>query len=303
MMLWVNMVMILLFVIGGCAPAKQQEKTMETNTGILILAHGAGEKWNKHIFEAVADIKGNFKKAIAFGMGNAETIQQSIDVLEKAGVHKIIVVPLFLSANSEMYRHIEYVLGVRNEPDALFLLAMQVLMLRSGHDNHSADFNILKKVKFKVPYLVAKPINYSPLIARILEDRLSKIDLSYSASVFILAHGPISEEDDKEWGSDLKKYTRRLSIIFGNAKFFGMTFRDDAPLFIKDSAIQKIREAIKLETGKGRKVIIVPFLLAPGGREEEIKKIFDKCGCKIIDGALLPHPNISIWIEKQIKLR
>lgn len=298
---WIKTLMILLIIVSGCAPYRQQAK--EANTGILILAHGADEKWNQYIKDAVAGVRGNFKKEIAFGMGDAKTIQRSIDKLEGAGVKNIIVIPLFLSSHSEMYRQVEYVLGLREEPDILFWILMNSSGEHTGHGKHSAGFEMLEKVKFKIPYRVANPINYSPLIAGILEERLSRSDFSRQTSVFILAHGPISEEDNKEWARDLGKYERWLSARFGNAEFFGMTFRDDAPAFIKEVAVKNIRETAMLEINKGRKIIAIPFLLAPGGREMEIQKILEGYDCEIIAGTLLPHQNISVWIESQSRPR
>lgn len=297
MRLFAKSLIVLLIIASGCAPYRQQAK--ETDTGILILAHGADEKWNKHIQNAVAGVKGNFKKEIAFGMGDAKTIQRSINKLESAGVKNIVVVPLFLSSHSEMYRQIEYVLGLREEPDILFWILMNSSDGHGRNGNHDAGSDMLEKVKFKIPYSVANPVNYSPLIAGILEERLSISDFSRQTSVFILAHGPISEEDNKKWIRDLGKYERWLSSRFGNVEFFGMTFRDDAPAFIKDAAVKKIQKAVTLEINKGRKIIVIPFLLAPGGREMEIKKILEGYDCEIIAGALLPHPNISAWIESQ----
>jgi len=293
---------VFLAVSAGCAPEKRGALKSKPDTGILVLAHGGDGKWNRYIEDAISGIKGDFKKEIAFGMGDAKTIQLGIDKLESAGVKNIVVVPLFLSSHSEMYRQVEYVLGLREEPDILFW----ILMGGGGsseHGGHGAGSDMLEKVKFKVPYRVADPVNYSPLVAGILEERLGKSDFSRPVSVFILAHGPISEEDNKKWERDLGKYARWLSPRFRDAKFFGITFRDDAPSFIRDGAAKKIREAAGLEISKGRKVIAVPFLLASGGREDEIKKILEGLNCEIIEGAILPHSNISAWIERQTKPR
>lgn len=301
MTLWIKAFIILLIIAGGCSRYWQRAK--ESDTGILVLAHGADEKWNRHIQDAVAGVRGNFKKEIAFGMGDAKTIQRSIDKLESAGVKNIVVVPLFLSSHSEMYRQVEYVLGLREEPDILFWILMNSSGRHGSNGNHDAGSDMLEKVKFKIPYRVANPVNYNPLIAGILEERLQKYQFTPQISIFILAHGPVSEEDNKAWLLDLKKYSRWLSPKFKDANLYEMTFRDDAPQFIKGVAIKKIREAVMLEIAKGKKVIVLPFLLAPSGREMEIKKILEGYDCEIISGALLPHLNISVWIESQSKSR
>ena len=92
----------------------------DSEIGVLVLAHGAGPEWNKTIKEAIANVQGRFKKEIVFGMGDYDSMQNGINRLEKSEVKAIIVIPLFISSHSEMYRNIEYLLGKRDEPDVLF---------------------------------------------------------------------------------------------------------------------------------------------------------------------------------------
>lgn len=268
--------------------------------GILILAHGSSQEWNHAIRRAIHDARGDFLKEIVFGMGDNESIQAGIDNLEKQGVKAIIVVPLFLSSKSEMYRNIEYILGLREEPDILFWM----LMGGGNLDEHSGhQMNLTQPVRFSVPYEVRSPINYDPLISMILIERVREaVRGKNNVSVLILAHGPISTEDNKEWLFDLNKYNINLTENFPDIIFFSFTFRDDAPPFIKDSAVKKIQDAIRREKEAGREVVIIPYLLASGGRENEINKIAKNCGCEIYLKPLLPHPNISLWIEQEIKM-
>lgn len=270
--------------------------------GVLILAHGAGPEWNEAIKDAVSKVNGSFRKIIVFGMGDAASIQSGIDSLEKFGVKAIVVVPLFVSSHSEMYRNLEYILGFREEPDVLFW------MLMTGGDNgeegehavHRTDHT--KQVKFSVPYTLAPAINYHPLIAAILEERVREYgEIRKGTSVFLVAHGPVSEDDNMMWLLDLNLYAVFLSGKFAGADFFTYTFRDDAPRFIRDRVIEKIREAVRGERNSGKEVVIVPYLLAPGGRESELRKILENCSCRILLKTLLPHANISSWIEEKIQ--
>ena len=279
----------------------------DSKIGVLVLAHGAGPKWNNAIKEAVANVQGRFKKEIVFGMGEYDSIQQGINNLEKSMVKAIIVIPLFISSHSEMYRNIEYLLGLREEPDVLFWILMGGEETGdesgNGHDGHTDyKMDITTQVKFSVPYSMASAINYDISITKILEERIKELKISdYSkTSIFLLAHGPITEDDNKMWMLHLNIYPSSLSDEFPGANFFALTFRDDAPSFIRNKAIEKIREAIQKEKKTGKNVLVNPYLLAPGGREEELKKILENCGCTFYPKTLLPHKNISLWIEGQI---
>ena len=172
------------------------------------------------------------------------------------------------------------------------------------HDSHTGyKMDITTQVKFSVPYSVASPINYDDFIAEILAERIEELKISnYSGkSIFLLGHGPITEGDNKMWMLDLNLYAAFLSAQFRGADFFAFTFKDDAPSFIRDKAIKQIREAILEEKNAGKDVLVIPYLLAPGGREEELKKILENCGCIFYPKTLLPHQNISLWMEKQIR--
>lgn len=278
--------------------ASAAPSALNADIGILVLAHGAGPEWNQAVKDAVAGVNGGYKKVIVFGMGDASSIQRGVDKLEKAGVKAIVVVPLFLSSHSEMYRNLEYVLGIREEPDVLFWMLMTGGE-EEGHAEH--QMSVTKQVKFSVPHAVVPAIDYEPLVQAILVERAAEaLRGKNDASVFLLAHGPISAEDNNLWLLDLNRYTAVLSDRFPGAKFSAHTFRDDAPSFIKEPAVRKIQDAIKKEKESGREVVVIPYLLAPGGREDEIGRITENCGCTVYLKTLLPHENFSLWIEREM---
>lgn len=298
-------VVLVLVILAGSRYARsmpQEKHISESELGVILLAHGSGEEWNKAVTDAFAKTGGAYKRELVFGMGSAPDIQKSVDRLQASGVRGIVVVPLFLSSSSEMYRHLEYILGFRDEPDVLFWFLM------GGHDAakdqghgaaHGSASSFFERVRFSVPYRVASSIHYDPIVGEILVDRLKGI--SADASVFLLSHGPITAEDNAEWLADLSRYERYLSGKFPQSRFFGMTWRDDAPPFIREPAIQKIQDAMRHEIIAGRRVVVFPFLLAPGGREAEITAMLRDCGaCRIIPHTILPHPAFSRYIMKKI---
>lgn len=289
-------------LLSGCSDVMSKKIGIsKSDIGVILLAHGSGEEWNAAVADTFAQVGGGYRKELVFGMGSARDIQKSIDRLETSGARAIVVVPLFLSSYSEMYRHLEYILGVREEPDVLFLLLMgrHAIANSGGHSDHGSSDAMLERVRFSVPYRVASPVNFDPVIAEILTDRLRGI--AAGSSVFLISHGPITAEDDKKWLLDLSLYGRHLSWGFPQVRFFGMTFRDDAPPFIRNNAIRKIHDAVRRETAAGRRVVVFPFLLAPGGRETEIKTILRDCGtCIIVSHTLLPHPAMGRYIMEKI---
>lgn len=306
-------VIIMALMLSGCVyfrgpyihfhkTTPRETAVSESETGVILLAHGSGKEWNAAVADAFAKTGGAYKKELVFGMGSARDIQKSIDRLEASGARAIVVVPLFLSSHSEMYRHLEYILGLREEPDVLFMLLMgrHATANSDGHSGHGSSDAMLDRVRFSVPYRMASPVNYDSVIAEILTDRLRGIVAG--SSVFLISHGPITAEDDLEWHRDLLQYVQYLSRAFPGSRFFGMTFRDDAPPFIRDNAVRKIQDAMRREIILGRRVVVFPFLLASGGRESEVGTIMRDCGeCVMIPLTLLPHPAMARYIAEKIE--
>lgn len=295
---------------GGYADAMSPGNSVsESELGVILLAHGSGNEWNTAVADMFAKTEGTYKRELVFGMGNARDIQKSVDRLQTSGVRAIIVIPLFLSSHSEMYRHLEYILGLREEPDVLFWFLMSrhtETDSGGGHGEHGLSSSFFERVRFSVPYRVASPVGFNSVIAEILSERLRGF-VAADTSVFLLSHGPITAEDDTKWLADLLQYEkylafeRYLSGEFPDTRFIGMTWRDDAPPFIRDRAIQKIQDAVRREVVEGRRVVILPFLLASGGREAEIKIMLRNCGtCVLIPRMLLPHPAAWRYLRKKI---
>src|SRR3989344_433427 len=118
-------------------------------------------------------------------------------------------------------------------------------------------------------------------------------------SVFLIAHGPVTENDTGAWLEDLSLYIRSLAQQHPSYSFFALTMRDDAPNFIKDSADKKIASAVRQEINGGKRVVVLPFLLSSGGREHEIRRILS--GMEFtLSSPLMPHSEILKWLSEQI---
>jgi hypothetical protein len=74
------------------------------------------------------------------------------------------------------------------------------------------------------------------------------------------------------------------------------TIRDDADEATRQAAIAGLRERVAAETRSGRRVLVVPILLARGGIEAHIVDAL--VGLKYEwDGATLaPHANLARWV-------
>ena len=93
------------------AVAASASPTAET-FGVLVMAHGGTEEWDRTVRDAVAPIAAAVPTAIAFGMADADSLQAATTELEQRGVTRIAVVRLFISGASFLERT-EQILGLR----------------------------------------------------------------------------------------------------------------------------------------------------------------------------------------------
>src|SRR3989442_9151194 len=106
-----KLIIVLFFLCSnallGAAPAGSLE------SGVLILAHGHKEDWNRQVEELTARLP--FPTAVAFGMAHKNAIAGGISSLEERGVRNIVVIPLYVSSYSPIIRASAYLLGLRRQ--------------------------------------------------------------------------------------------------------------------------------------------------------------------------------------------
>ena len=79
--------------------------------GILLLAHGGRDDWNREVLELASQVDSTLPVEVAFGMANKRTIRDAVDRLTERDVTEIVAVPLFISSHSSVMRATEYLLG------------------------------------------------------------------------------------------------------------------------------------------------------------------------------------------------
>ncbi len=263
--------------------------------GVLVLSHGGKEKWNRAVQEAVEPLRQNYLIEIAFGMANPKTMQAAIDKLEAQGVTRIVVVPLFVSSYSPIIRQTEYLLGLRDK------LADPPLIM--SKDKEKVE---LKPLKFESEIILTRPLDDHPLVADILCDRILELSRNPSnETVIIVAHGPNDEQDNEKWIetidsliSQIKDRLSGESVQF--KQIFGLTLRDDAEVAIYEKAKEQLRSLV-LQSSKEGDVIVVPLLLARGGIEKGVVERLEGLNYKWNGHTLLPHPNITKFIQLSVK--
>lgn len=278
----------------GAAPSyiSAQSGTSAATVGTIVLAHGGGPEWNAQVEHVASLVKTGGRVEVSFLMGPgapASRFQDAAARLVEGGATRIVVVPMLMSSHSGHYEQIRYLAG---EVEALDETMM--------HHLHMAG---IERANVSVPMHVAKAIDDSPDVARVLAERsLALADDPAAQALFIVGHGPNSAEDNAAWMANLRPVADSVRAITGFRDVKVGLVRDDAPPAVRAEAVMTVREMIRMQHDlTGRDVVVVPALISRGQISQE-KIPADLAGLPIIysGDALLPHEGLARWIEARV---
>ena len=260
--------------------------------GVLLMAHGGPPDWNRSVLAAVEPLRGNYKLEVAFGMADAASIQEGIRRLEAGGVRKIGVVRLSVSGES-WHGRTEQILGLTAgapEPPAA-----DHADAHHGGDYSMAFWRIPSSAAFA---LSTQGLAQAPEMDAVLAERARTLSRTPEREeVLILAHGPGDDVENERWIAyiDARADAVRKSLPFRRVQV--ETLREDWPEKRKE-AEERIRAFVKRVSDTGGRAIVIPFRVQGFGPYAKVLAGLDY----VSDGqGLLPHPNVTMWIEQQIK--
>lgn len=269
--------------------------------GVLLLAHGGRDNWNRQVLELAAEVDSRRPVEVAFGMANKRTIQDALDRLSERGVTEVVAVPLFISSHSSVMRATEYLLGSRHEaPPQLEAFARMGARRAAGGSGGDAGFDWTTPIEAAAPISVTTALDGHALVAEILLSRaLDVSEQPEEEAVVVVAHGPSSDEDNARWlrNMDILVERMRPRTRFGRIEY--LTVRDDASEAVRDQATAELRAVVEGAVQEGRSVLIVPLLLSYGGIEVGIRRRLEGLPYRMADQALLPDGRLSEWVLMQ----
>ena len=106
---------VLLAALAGTLSAQSA-----ASVGTILIAHGGDSTWNAGVMAAAQAARTGGPVEVSFLMGPGATttrFQDAVARLERAGVSRIVVVPLLVSSHSGHYEQIRYLVGGTNTLD------------------------------------------------------------------------------------------------------------------------------------------------------------------------------------------
>jgi CbiX len=267
--------------------------------GILLLAHGGSAEWNDQITSLAAQVNRTIPTEVAFGMATRSAIQAGVDRLVSRGATEVVAVPLFISSWSSVITSTEYLLGQRAEAPAA--LATFAKMSHDGHGDHAKAGDGTTPITSPVRVRMTRALNDHAVVAEILTSRARSISSNPSQeSVVIVAHGPNSDEENRQWLADMAslagQITRQMASVERFASIDYLTLRDDAPAPVRDQATRDLRSVVDRRIAEGRRVLIVPLLVSFGGIERGLRTRLEGLAYTMPAAALVPDDRLVAWV-------
>ena len=294
----ISCLVILLLFVSSIAHS-QIEEDVPAESGVLVLAHGGSETWNREIAQVVAPLQDRFCLEIALGMAVPDSLEKGLRKLEERRAKRILVIPLFISSYSSIIRQTEYVLSLRPE------LADEPLLMHHGnsaHEHHANHAAMLKPISTTAKLKMTGALDNHPFVGEILLARAQELStVPENETVLLVAHGPNEEEDNQKWLDTMNNLAQTLRQQGGFLAVQSVTLRDDAPKEIYETAREDLRRRVLQAMQANNRVLVIPFLLASGGIEKGIPQRLEGLNYIYNGKTLLPHVNITRFVEEKIR--
>jgi hypothetical protein len=211
-----------------------------------------------------------------------------------------------VSSHSSVITSTEYLLGIRaTAPPELEMFAqMDHGAPAPAADPHAAHGALASPpvsgatpIVSRVPIRMTAALNDHPVVADILLARANEISQDAGREVVVLvAHGPMADEENREWLADMKTLADRMSLRATFRRIDYLTVRDDAEDAVRAAATSDLRLLVERARGEGARVLIVPLLLSYGGIEGGIRKRLEGLDYVMARQALMPDDRIATWV-------
>ena len=262
---------------------KTANKYMPLNShepiGVVIMPHGATQPYNDAVEKTIEPLRSKYKVEMAYGMGDAVTIQNAISNLELQGVKKIVFVRMYPTSD-QLKEKTDYILGLSAK------IPEQWDGLTPPQIRSSATINTFGGYE------------EDNLIAGIFLERIKEVSKKpKEETIVLLAHGSSDDQAEvlrkKKMKNHIDWIQKQFNPPFKNIK--GMALREDWP-DKREKALNEIKNIIEEGNKRGRVIVISNRLYGSGPYKHFLKGLNFEMNSK----GLAPHPNLTSWLEKGI---
>jgi len=249
--------------------------------GVVIMPHGATKPYNDAIEKTIEPLISKYKIEMAYGMGDALSIQNAVSKLENQGITNIIFVRMYPRPN-QLKEKTDYILGLSNKIpkqwDGLIppqIRSSSIINTFGGYEEDN-------------------------LIAGIFLDRIKEVSKNPTKeTIILLAHGSNNDKAEALRKIKMQNHIDWILKKFKSPfkKITDMVLREDWPEK-REEALNEIKKIIREGNETGKVIIISNRLYGSGPYKHFLKGLNFEMNSK----GLAPHPNLTNWLEKGIDL-
>lgn len=173
------------FTLAQAGPAHAAAGQSRADFGLLLLTADGSRELGASLKSLGSDF--HIEQA---PLPDTKALQKAVIKLEGKKVKKIVALPLFISNHATAMDQLRYLLGIRREPSRLYL---------TGPHAHAGDKPV-KRVKSKLPLVLAPALDDQPLAAEILAELAKKISRNPAEEclLVLITAGP-GDTENSQW--------------------------------------------------------------------------------------------------------
>jgi sirohydrochlorin ferrochelatase len=266
---------------GAVTPPDDSMGSAQGAVGILVMAHGGDDAWNRTVNEAVAGLPETVPVELAYGMANPFTLRAALDRLADQGVERVALVRAFLSGHSFLDQTRWY-LGLADQPPAEFVLMGPAAADPAARAALDHEMDVATH---------AEGVLDSPLAGEIMADRALEVSVDPTReSVLLLAHGMGDDGENDLVLAAMDRIARQVQEI-GFADVRSETLREDWEE-VRVHSEARIRAYVESRGTAGERVLVLPVRLTGFGPYSQVLE-----GLDYTEGrGLMPHARMGDWI-------
>lgn len=284
--MWKRFGLLAVLLVAVLAPVAASPRA--DGFGVLVMAHGGGERWNREVAATLEPLRAEFPLEIAFGMADAGSLQEAADRLRVQGATRIGVVRLFVSGDS-WYERTAQIVGLA--PGAPPRPAAEP---QAGHGGHRMAF---WRLDGDAAFALSREgLMDAPEMGEVLAERARALSADpVREDVLILAHGPEDDAENARWLARIDALAEAVRRALPFRRVQVETLREDWPEKRRE-AEARIRAFVGRAEAEGGRALVIPFRVQGFGPYRDVLAGLDY----VADGrGLVPDPRVAEWVRRQ----
>lgn len=254
--------------------------------GVLLLGEGGDKSWEQLASAAAKRLGTKVPFEFAPGLADQKSIQKAAEKLEAQSVKKIVVVPLYLSSNSELMEQTRFLFGIRQDPSADFF------------GSRRGGSILVRRVMTRADVVVTQALDDHPLVVEIIAARATALSRAPAKEGLVLVSAaPASEDGAKQWGQTLADLAERARAKAGMARAASALLPERGPAADREKA-EKAFKAKTQEFSRAGGAVVVPVTLNASALERRVPRVLSGAFMRFNGKALLPDDRLAAWVEQ-----